>query len=214
MADKPEKKEDELVQIKQADLTKIMESIAEGERKNADLEAKVAGLAEQTGAADTSEPKLREKKNFEPKFRTVRIRKYPIKGDYDNQGYVVGWTNRGAYQMVDKSGISPQIVDMIDIIFLGAERDAKTGKLQAEAVPLLSLFNKGVQVHCKIIKQERHEVKEPTGEEIDITVYDPKHGMMPTGEKIDGYVGRSDVTYTIQIPGVQGETEIDGIYVN
>ena len=102
---------------------------------------------------------------------------------------------------------------MLDVQFLGHER-GKDGKLQFEAIPLLSLFNKGVQVHCKILKTDKKEVVIPTGEEIDIVTYDPKHGMMPTGEKIDGYVTQSDVTYTIQIPGVEGETVIGGAFVN
>ena len=202
-----------MVQVPQADLTKIMESLAEGERQRAELEAKVAGLESLSGKADTDEPKLREKKNFEPKFRTVRIRKYPMKGDYDNQGYVIGWSNRGSYQMVDKSGISPVIVDMLDVQFLGHER-SKDGKLQFEAIPLLGLFNKGVQVHCKIIKSDRKEVVIPTGEAIDIVTYDPKHGMLPTGEQIDGYVTQSEIKYTIEIPGVKEPVEIDAMYVN
>jgi len=205
---------DDETKIKASDLQKVMESIAELERKNAELEAKQAGMSELIGKADASEPKLREKQNFEPKFRTVRIRKYPMKGNYEDLGYVIGWSNRGAYQMVDRtSGIAPTIVDMIDVQFLGHEKDEK-GKLQFEAVPLLSLYNKGVQVHCKIIKTERQEVKVPTGEEISVTVYDPKHGMTATGDKIDGWVAHSEITYTIQIPGVEGETKIGELFVN
>ena len=200
------------VAVSEDTLTKILEQQAESDRKVAEMEAQMEGIKEMSGKIDTSEPKLREKKNFEPKFRTVRIRKYPMKGDHENLGYVVGWTNRGSYQMVDKSGVAPVIVDMIDVIFLGAER--VDGKLQAEAIPFLSLMNRGVQVHCKILKVSRNEVKVPTGEEIDITVYDPKHGMMATGEKIDGWVAHSEIEYTIQIPGVQGETIIDGLFVN
>lgn len=214
MADpKEEKKEVPMVQVPQADLTKIMETLAESDRKMADMEAQLEGVRQNNAIADTTEPKIREKKNFEPKFRTVRIRKYPMKGNYEDQGYVIGWNNRGAYQVVDRSGVSPQIVDMLDIQFLGYERDEK-GKLQFEAIPLLSLYNKGVQVHCKILEKKVEPRKEPTGEELDITVYDPKHGMTATGEKIDGYVAYSDVTYTIQIPGVEGSTVIDETFVN
>ena len=109
---------------------RMQEQMAALEQKVADQDAKNAGIEEilaKTAEAGT-EPKLREKKNFEPKFRTVRLRKYPIGGEIENQGYIVGWTNRGAYQVVDKSGVSPQIVDMSDVVFLGQERN-EDGKI-------------------------------------------------------------------------------------
>lgn len=214
--DKPEEKKIELevVSVPKADLTKIMEQLAEGERARAELEAKIEGIQQNAATAGTTdEPKLREKKNFEPKFRTVRIRKYPMNGNYEDQGYIIGWSNRGAYQVVDKSGISPQIIDMVDVQFLGHEKGTD-GKLKFESISLLSMYNKGVQVHCKILDKKVEPRKEPTGEELDITVYDPKHGMIATGDKIDGYVAYSDVTYTIQIPGVEGSTVIDETFVN
>lgn len=211
---KEDKKEVPMVQVPQSDLTKIMESIAESDRKVAELEAQLEGVKQNSKAASTTdEPMLREKKNFEPKFRTVRIRKYPMNGQFDDLGYITGWSNRGAYQVVDRSGIAPQIIDMLDVQFLGHEK-TPDGKLKFEAIPLLSMYNKGVQVHCKILEKKTEPRKEPTGEEIDITVFDPKHGMMATGDKIDGYVAYSDVTYTIQIPGVEGATTIDGTFVN
>lgn len=207
--------EGETVEVPLKTLAKMQEQMAELERKVEEVEGKNAGLEEafSKGASTEGEQKIREKKTFEPKFRTVRIRKYPVAGDVENMGYVVGWTNRGAYQVVDKSGVSPQVVDMIDIIYLGQERGAD-GKLKAEQVKLLDLMNRGVQVHCKIISNKKTNRAEPTGEEIDVSVYDPQHGLITTGEKIDGYVTYSDVTYTIQIPGVVGETEIDGMFVN
>lgn len=201
------------VLVDQAMLTKILEAQAESDRKIAEMEANQAGMQQLLSKADADEPKLREKKDFAPKFRTVRLRQYPMKGIHDDLGYVVGWTNRGAYQVVDRSGVSPIVVDMIDVIFLDHERD-KDGKMQAEAIPLLSLFNKGIQVHCKILEQNREDVKVPTGEEIDITVYDPQHGLRATGEKIDGWVAHSEISYTIQIPGRAEPYKIDGMFVN
>lgn len=214
MADDKDKK-DEKVEVPMSALTKMQEQMAEMERKLVEVESKNAGLEEQFLNKPSTEAKneLRTKKDFEPKFRTVRIRKYPIAGDVTNLGYVVGWTNRGAYQKVDRSGVSPQIVDFIDIIFLGRERD-KDGKLQVEEVKLLDLFNNGIQVHCKIIKIDRKEVAVPTNEEIDISVYDPTHGLVQTGEKIDGFVTYSDLKYTVQIPGVEGEHVIDALFLN
>ena len=198
-------------------LAKMQEQMAELERKVEEGAAKNAGLEEafsnSKDLSTTGEQKLREKRSFEPKFRTVRIRKYPIAGDPDNLGYIVGWTSRGAYQVVDKSGVSPQVVDMLDVIFLGQEKTPE-GKIKAEQIKLLDLYNKGLQVHCKIVKTEKVERPEPTGEEIDVSVYDPQHGLITTGEKIDGFVTFSDVKYTIQIPGINEAVEIDGLFVN
>lgn len=158
-------------------------------------------------------PKLREKKTFEPKFRTVRLRKFPIGGDYDNQGIVIGWTNRGSYQQVDRTGVNPQVVDFIEVVFLGHEK-TEDGKIKAEKVRTLDLMN-APQLTCKILKVDREDnIKVPTGEEIDVSIFDPAHGLMSTGEKVDGYTAHSEITYTLQVPGIEGEVVIDQIYCN
>lgn len=206
--------EQKMVQVPQEDLTKVFEKLAEFERNAENDRAKIAGLEilAEKGSDASPEDTIKKRKNYEPAFRTVRIRKYPIAGDFNNLGYVVGWTDRGAYQKVDTSGVSKVLVDYIDIVFLGKERNAE-GKLQAESVPLLDLLNKGVQVHCKIVSKKVEYVEVPTGEEIDITTWDPQHGLVATGDKVDGYYAYSDIKYTIDIPGV-GPYEIDGEFVN
>lgn len=213
---KGEEGEEQKVEVPMSVLSKMQEDMAKLEQKLADQEATNAGILDiaMKNAEALGEPKLREKKNFEPKFRVVRVRKYPMMGDEENMGYVVGWSNKGAYQVVDRTGVSPQIIDMIDVQFLGQERNEETGKLKFESIKLLDLFNKGIQVHCKILKQEVTPRKEPTGEEIDVTTWDPQHGLVATGDKIDGYTAFSDIMLTIQIPGVEGPTEIDAMYVN
>lgn len=210
-------KTDPIVQVPQSVLTQMQEQMALLEKKDADREAQMAGfeaMIEAGKAAEGSdEPKLRKGKSFEPKFRTVRIRKFPIAGEYENQGYVVGWTSRGAYQEVDRSGVTPQVVDFIDVIFLGQEKTAD-GKIKAEKVRLLDLMNKGSQIHCKIL-DTRKEVREvPTGEEIDVSTFDPQHGLIATGEKVDGYTAFTDIVHTIQIPGVEKPVEIDAMFCN
>ena len=155
MADKDEvKKEDKVVSVPMSTLTAMQEQMAELERKNAEQEAKTAGLEAmvEASAKDAGEPKIRAKKDFDPKFRTVRIRKYPMAGDYDNQGYVIGWTDRGAYQEVDKTGVTPTIVDMLDIFFLGHDRDEK-GKLKAEKIKMLDLCNKVHKCTARLLKR-------------------------------------------------------------
>ena len=215
MAEDIKKEEEKKVTVSAKTLLAIQEKMAEQDRKIADMEAKNAGIEEimAKSAEAGTEPKLREKKNFEPKFRTVRLRKYPIAGDIENQGYIIGWTSRGAYQTVDRSGVRPETVDMIDVIFLGQERNAE-GKIKAESIKLLDLYNKGQQVHCKILEQKKEDIKVPTGEEIDVTVFDPAHGLVATGDKIDGYIVNSEIKYKLQIPGVEGETWIDSVFCN
>lgn len=215
MAPKKEKDEEQKVEVPLSELTKMQEQMAALEQKVADNEAKNAGLEEMfaKSADTTGEPKLREKKSFEPKFRTVRLRKYPVAGNVEDLDFIVGWTNRGAYQEVDRSGVSPQIVDYIEVIFL-RNAEPTDGKIKAEKIKLLDLMNRGMQVHCKIIKMDRVEKQIPTGEEIDVTIFDPAHGLVSTGEKVDGFVTQSEIKCTIQIPGKDGVTVVDGLYVN
>lgn len=215
--EKKEGKEDSVVEVPLKLLTQMQEQMADLERKVADGEAKAAGFEELAAkvaeAQGEKKEGLRERKSFEPKFRTLRLRKYPIAGDPENLGYVVGWTNRGAYQVVDKTGVSPVIVDMIDIVFLGSEK-TKEGKLKAEQVKLLDLMNKGIFVHCKILETKKESIKTPTNEEIDITMFDPAHGLVTTGEKIDGYFAQDEIKYKIQIPGIAEPVWIDATYAN
>ncbi len=196
----------------QEQMGRMETEIEEVKGKNAGLEA----MLESGSAASTigEEKKgLREKKSFEPKFRTARMRKYPIAGDVTNMGFVVGWTSRGAYQEVDRTGVNPQVVDFIEVIYLGHER-GEDGKLKAEKIRLLDFLNKGEQIVCKIINVERKEVKQPTGEEINVTVFDPQHGLVSTGDVVDGFVTFSETKYTLQVPGIDKTVEVDGTYVN
>lgn len=193
-------------------LTQMQEQIATLEKNDVDKDAKIAGLEQINATADTTDtPRLRERKNFEPKFRTVRLRKYP-KGESDEMEYVSGWTNKGAYQLVDRTGVSPQIVDYIDILFLGDEK-TEDGKIKAQQVKLLDFLNKGQQVHCKVIEMRRRDIPVPTNEEISVVTFDQQHGMMSTGETIDGYMIQSDIQVLVNVPG-HGEVLIDGEFVN
>lgn len=238
MAD-TQKKEPEIVQLKdgevvvdQSTLQSLLEGQAKTEKALEDMRAKNAGLEElfAKGASTTGDekgPKLRERKNFEPAFRTVTLKKFPIKGDFENQGIVIGWTNRGAYQKVNREGVTPVVVDYIDVIFLGHERSTD-GVLQAESVPLLSLLGAS-EVTCKVLEMKDYEGKPfrlsypptgqgeqkmPTGETLQVSSWDPKHGLTQTGEEIDGWVGYTNLTYIIQIPGVADPVEVDGKFLN
>lgn len=214
MADEEKKilKDDE-VAVPQATLTEIMTRLSETERLLEETRANQAGREELGSDAAAGEKKLREKQNFEPKFRTVRLRKYPMHGKHEDMGYVVGWTSRGAFQTVDRTGTSPVIVDMIEVIYLDHERNPK-GVLQAEAIPLLKLMNEGIAVHCKVIERTVKKDKKPTGEEINVSVFDEKHGLVRTGDVVDGYVEFTDIQLKIQIPGRVEPVEIDSKFVN
>lgn len=208
-------KTDQTIEVPMGVLADIQKKLSDLETAAANKDAEIEGLKESiaNGATAQTDTPLREKKNFEPKFRTVRLRKFPIAGDYENQGIVVGWTNRGAYQEVDRTGVSPQIVDFIDIVFLGHERNAE-GKIQAEKVKLLDLLNKSEQIVCKVLSVEVDNKLKETGEEIDVMTFDPQHGLVATGEKVDGFVTFSDRTYTLQVPGQPEPVVVDGMFVN
>ncbi len=206
-------------------LTNILKKQAEQDIELENMKAKNAGMEElweaEKGVSPTGEKKLRERKSYEPAFRTVKLRKYPIGGDVEKLGYVIGWTNRGAYEKVDRSGISPVVINYLDIVFLDeltmeAKRTLVDGKdvVLAEAVPIKDLLNQGIPVNCKIIERRMNTRKVPTGEEINVTMWDPAHGLMQTGEVIDGYVAVTDLEYVIQIPGLIKQLTIDGKYVN
>jgi len=215
MAKENEGAKEKTIEVSEKSLLAMQEKMAEMERQREEDRSKMAGLEElfSKGATPVGEGKLREKKNFEPAFRTVRIRKYPIAGDYENLGYVIGWDHRGAYQEVDRTGVTPQVLDFINIFFLGKER-GENGKLKAEKVKLLDLMNNSVQVHCKILETKKNIIKVPTGEEIDVSVFDPQHGLVSTGDRVDGYFTQSEVKYTISIPGIDKPVEVGGEFVN
>lgn len=200
-------------------LTQMQEQMAELEQKVANAEAKNAGLEEmvnkaaEANDAATGEAKLRTKRDFTPKFRTVRLRKFSVDGNPANGKFVIGWTNRGAYQEVDRTGIAPQYVDFIDVIFLGDEK-TQDNKIKAVKVRLLDLLNNGTQVHCKILEAKKEPKTVATNEEIEVSTFDPNHGLMATGETIDGYITHDEIKYKIQVPGFQEPVWIDATYAN
>lgn len=220
MAEKPEKPNippregEDKVEVPLKVLTDLQEKMLRMEKDREEDKGKIASLEEIANAAEpVGEKKLREKKSFEPAFRTVRLRRYPIAGDVTDLGYVVGWSNRGAYQEVDRSGISPQFVDYIEVAFLGKER-SKEGKLSYEKIRLLDLLNKGEQVHCKILERTTENVVVETGEEINVSIWDPQHGLVQTGDVIDGYTTHSEIRLKLQIPGVSEPAWVDATYCN
>lgn len=218
MVDEDKEKQEGNIEVPMKLLTAMQEQMADLERKVAEGEAQRAGLEEMVNkAAETNsasgDAKLRTKRDFTPKFRTVRLRKFSVDGNPDNGKFVIGWTNRGAYQEVDRTGIAPQYVDFIDVIFLGDEK-TKENKIKAVKVRLLDLLNNGNQVHCKILEGKKEAKTAPTFEEIEVSTFDPNHGLMSTGETIDGYITYDDIKYKIQVPGFAEPVWIDGIYAN
>lgn len=219
------------VVVDQKTLTNILEGQAKLETALANETSKREGLEAMFASKDTEaamdEKGLRRRRNFEPAFRTVAIKKLSIGENAEDFRYVIGYTDRGAYPVVDRTGVAPIIVDFIDVILLGAER-TDNGKLQSVTVPLLTLIN-SPEVNCKVLETKDYTGKPfrltypatgqgeqlvPTGEEIAATTLDPKHGLVTTGEIIDGFVGFTNLTFVIQIPGVADPLEIDQKYVN
>ena len=104
-------------------------------------------------------------------------------------------------------------LDFIEVIFLGYEKDEK-GKLKAEKIKLLDLMNFGIQVNCKILETEKKTIDVPTNEEIAVQSFDPQHGLVSTGEIIDGYTSYSEIKYKLQIPGIEQPVWVDSLYCN
>lgn len=216
------KKENDIVELKpgqvvvdQKTLQQVLDKQAEMELEIEENKNKQAGLEALLNEGKDSAPegKLREKKNFEPKFRTVKLRQYPFDANNPTElTYVIGISDRKAFQEVDSSGITRQVVDMIEIIPLPKSKDEKPVAMK---VKLLDFMNNGIQKNCKILSVKREEDdKVPTGEEIDVTVFDPAHGLTATGDKVDGYTSFAKIKYEIQIPGVAESIWIDAKYCN
>lgn len=203
------KKNEDTISVPASLLKEIQDKMAAQDVAIENLKNKNESLEDLFSKNDVVEgkPKIRESRKFEPTFRTVRIRRYPV-GTTDKEGYVIGWSKKGAYQMVDRSGVTPQTVDYLDIIFLGLENE------KPQPVKLLDLFNRGVQVYCKILETKKYADNIGTGEEIHITSFDPKHGTVDTGEVIDGFYTDMKIEYLIQIPGIDKPLLIDAKYCN
>lgn len=201
--------EDKIIEVPSSVLEGIQKQMLNLEKQVEESNGIIAGLKELNDSKSDGEVKLREKKSYEPKFRTARLRKYPVAGDYNDQDYIIGWTDRGAYQVVDRNGLTPQMVDKIDVIFL-----RNKNKKVAETVNLLDVLNKGIQEHVKIIEIKKRTIEAPTGEEIDVTTFDPAHGLTSTGEKVDGMTTFSDNDYVVQIPGEKELLTINEKFLN
>lgn len=224
-------KEGEVV-VDQKTLSAILEKQALMETDLENEKLKRVGLEELFAAESgkTTEPGLREKKNTEPTFRTVNLRKYDPtnSGDPDKEDFIIGWTPRGAYRKGVDNGLGgKEFVEFLDVIFLNSEK--KDGKVQAVSVPALDVMNSGHRVACRVLDIKDYkgnsfkptypptgqaERKVATGEEISITTWDPKHGLVDSGEIIDGWVAFSNLTFLVQIPGRAEPYEIDQRFVN
>lgn len=224
-------KEGEVV-VSQAMLAQVLAKQQDTEIEMEKMKLKNAGLEELFAQGKdkddpTGEKKLRERKNYTPAFRTVTLKKFSVDEDPEHAKIVVGWTNRGSYRKVDRSGVAPEIVNYLDIILLDDEK-TEDGKLKAYSVPLLTLLE-AEEVTCKVLEMKDYkgeqfrpsypptgfgEKKVGTGEVIRITSWSPEHGLIETGEEIDGWVGFTDLSLILQIPGRPEPLEIDQKYVN
>lgn len=201
------KEDKKTVEIPQDQLTEIMSRLSTLEIENANKDAKIAGLQAATAAAaPVGETPLRQKQTFEPAFRTVRLKKMPYKGNVEDKRIVIGWTNRGSYQKVNRDGVAPEIVDYMQLIFLGDEKNAYETRT-------LDFYNAETVV-CKVEKESKKTYKKPTGEVIPVVVYDPKHGSVMTGETVDGFIEYTDVELVLSVPGEKEPLTIDAKFVN
>jgi len=203
-----EKEEDKAVSVPSSVLADIQKRMTDleiaAESKDGIIEGLKTMLEEK--ADSKGDEKLRKRRDFTPKFRTVKMRRYPVNGDPAKLDYVIGWTDRGAFEEVDRSGLSPQMVNYMEIIFM-------TQPKKAEKVKILDLLNRGIQVSCKVAEEKRRVKEVPTGEEISVSMFDPQHGMISTGEVVDGMTTYHDTDYLIEIPG-SDPVWINGKFLN
>jgi len=90
-----EAKKSKTVEVSEDMLTGLHRRMLELEKQAETQDGIIAGLKEVNESKDDG-VKLREKKSYEPKFRTARLRKYPVAGNFDDQDYIIGWSDRGA----------------------------------------------------------------------------------------------------------------------
>lgn len=211
MAEPDKKKDEEMASVPMSILKDIQERLAAAEIKAESKDGIIEGLKSmlEEKADSKGEETLRKRKDFTPKFRSVRLRKYPVNGDASKLDYIVGWTERGAYEEVDRNGLSPQMVNYIEVFFLSQPK-------KAEKIRILDMLNKGIQVSCKVVKDNVPESKKivGTGEEISVSVFDPHHGMVSTGEIVDGFTTYHDSEYLVEIPGSDEPVWISGRFLN
>lgn len=177
-----------------------------------DLEART--LAAETAALVTAvaegKKDIREIESLTERFKLkeLTLRKLSITGadGKDKGGIVIGWTPRGAYEVVDKSGANAVLVNMMDVFFLGGSDKPTTIKA--------SDLVKGERIKCKEISRDMQVVKHKTGEEIEVSEFKTEHGLVATGTIIDGYYAQPEGTYTVSIPEHDKPVTINQMFFN
>ena len=152
---------------------------------------------------------IRELESLEERFKTKKyyLRKIKIVDDKgeDHGGIVVGWTDRGAYEVVDKSGVSAIMVNYMDVFLL-----RKKTPVTVKAMTVKD----GERIECTEVSRDIKIHKHKTGEEIEVMEWDEKHGHLSTGTMIDGYYATPEGTITVSIPGIAEPYTINQKYLN
>lgn len=184
--------------------------LKEMQEKIAALEARDTVNAVMEGKKD-----IRELESLEAKFKQkkIRLRKVRILNDKneDKGGIVIGWTARGAYEVVDKSGPNAVNVNMMDVFFLGGPKDKPT------TITLKTLMS-GEEIWCDEVSRDVQIKKHKTGEEIEVMEWDTKTGrgnnQISTGVIIDGYYAIPEGTMALKVPGQEEPVIIDIRFAN
>lgn len=187
-------KEEKKIEVSESLIVEMQKTLEESKRKIAELEAANLVAAVESGKKD-----IRELESLEERFKNKEytVRKISMRDEKGNvkEDIVIGWTSKGAYPIWDKSGPNAVQVLMYDVFLLNGSKDKPT-TISAE-----TLFS-GERVKCTEVSKDINIQKHKTGEEIEVTQWDDKHGITATGIIIDGYYAIPEGTITVKIPGV------------
>lgn len=201
MADETKK----VVEIPEDLLVAMQKQLADATSKIAALEA--VSIAE---GAEKGQKDIRELESLEERFKVKEytLRKITLVDEKGNQTQkiVVGWRG-SAYSIWDKSGPNSVEVIMYDVYFLGESKDKPTS-ITAKT------FFAGEKIKCREVAKNIKIEKHKTGEEIEVTQWDEKHGRVETGQIIDGYYSMAEGTISVQVPGYDDPVAVDIKYLN
>lgn len=198
-------KEPKKIEVDESVLTDLMAQLASQKRDIDSLNAKAL-------ISDVEEGKkgLREVEDAAAKYAKApheyslrMVSMADTKGN-ETKKLVIGWTAKGCYVKVKDHPNEPETL-MYDVLFYGDEK----------AVPITAKkFKDGERIKCVEVSRDIKLEKHATGEEMEVTQFDPKHGMTATGIIIDGFDQRPEGTYTLQVPGFPDPITVNMNHVN
>lgn len=177
------------------------------------MEKELASTAslDEVKAIESGTADIREIENIEEKWKkapkVMHLRSVAMEDPKTKQvvnKVVVGWTKRGCYVKVKDHPNEPETL-MYDVYFYG---DKEPVAITAKK------FLDSPRIKCMEIGRDITVKKYKTGEELEVTEFDPKHGLKSTGTIIDGYYATPEGTYALKVPGINEPVVVNINHVN